>query len=158
MIICHSFVLKAYDWVLNMKIKQYAGDISPLNAWNNLKEDVDAVLIDVRTDAEWEYVGIPDLSSLNKKPILVAWVSYPGNRVNADFINHIRALGITADQKIFCLCRSGQRSVAAAIALKEAGFNKAFNILEGFEGDKNKKGQRGLLGGWKMRGLPWGQK
>ena len=57
MIICHSFVLKAYDWVLNMKIKQYAGDISPLNAWNNLKEDVDAVLIDVRTDAEWEYVG-----------------------------------------------------------------------------------------------------
>ena len=101
---------------------------------------------------------IPDLSSLNKKPILVAWVSYPGNRVNADFINHIRALGITADQKIFCLCRSGQRSVAAAIALKEAGFNKAYNILEGFEGDKNKKGQRGLLGGWKMRGLPWGQK
>ena len=85
----------------------------------------------------------------------MAWASYPGNERNIDFVDDVKTLVPETDQKIFCLCRSGQRSIAAAIALTGAGYANVFNVLEGFEGDKNESGQRGFTGGWRMRGLPW---
>ena len=135
--------------------EKYAGDITLLEAWSELDGDERAVLIDVRSDAEWEYVGIPCLTNLNKEPIFLAWASYPGNERNINFVDDVKSVVPETDQKIFCLCRSGQRSIAAAIALTAAGYDNVFNILEGFEGDKNESGQRGFLGGWRMRGLPW---
>ena len=135
--------------------EKYAGDITLLDAWSDLDGDARAILIDVRSDAEWEYVGVPCLTSLNKEPIFVAWASHPGNVRNINFVDNVKTVVPETDQKIFCLCRSGQRSIAAAIALTAAGYTNVFNILEGFEGDKNKSGQRGFIGGWRMRGLPW---
>ncbi len=138
-----------------MDCEKYAGDITLLEAWSELDGDERAVLIDVRSDAEWEYVGIPCLTNLNKEPIFLAWASYPGNERNINFVDDVKSIVPETDQKIFCLCRSGQRSIAAAIALTAAGYANVFNILEGFEGDKNESGQRGFNGGWRMRGLPW---
>lgn len=137
---------------------KYAGDISPQDAWAALKDDPEAVLVDVRTDAEWNYVGAPDLEGVGKETVFAAWVDYPGNTPNASFLDEIKAAGIRPEQMVFCLCRSGQRSISAAVALTEQGYTKAYNVLEGFEGDRDDAGQRGKVGGWKMRGLPWSQK
>ena len=138
-----------------MNREKYAGDITLTDAWSDLGRDERAVLIDVRSDAEWEYVGIPCLKTLNKEPIFVAWANYPSNVPNNNFVDDVKTAVPETDQKILCLCRSGQRSIKAAIALTAAGYTNVFNILEGFEGDKNESGQRGFLGGWRMRGLPW---
>lgn len=136
---------------------KYAGDISPADTWAQLKDDPDAVLVDVRTEAEWNYVGAPNLDSIGKETVFAAWVNYPGNTPNGSFLEEVKAAGITPDQTVLCLCRSGQRSIAAAVALTEQGYGKAYNILEGFEGDKDTNGRRGAVGGWKMHGLPWSQ-
>ncbi|HAT35544.1 MAG TPA: sulfurtransferase [Rhodospirillaceae bacterium] len=136
---------------------KYAGDISPADAWAKLQSDPDTVLVDVRTDAEWTYVGAPNLETIGKETVFAAWVNYPGGTKNDEFIEQVKAAGIRKDQTVLCLCRSGQRSIAAAIALTEQGYDNAYNILEGFEGDKDADGRRGATGGWKKRGLPWSQ-
>ena len=102
----------------------YAGDISPKQAWAMLAEEPDAVLVDVRTDAEWTYVGLPDLSSVGKRTIGVMWKSYPDMAVNEGFVDDIRKVGPSPDAAILLLCRSGVRSRSAAIALTAAGFRR----------------------------------
>ena len=125
----------------------YAGDISPELAHQWVTQGV-AVLVDVRTDAEREWVGfVPDA-------LPVAWKQWPGMQMNPDFDASIAAAA--PGKKLLMLCRSGVCSIAAAKRATELG-REAYNVLEGFEGDANAKGHRGQLGGWRMRGLPWQQ-
>ena len=126
----------------------YAGDISPQLAWAWVQAG-DAVLIDVRTDAEREWVGgVPGAVAL-------AWKQWPGMALNADFDGGVKA-AVSADKKALMLCRSGVRSIAAARRATELGI-ESYNILEGFEGDADTNGQRGNTGGWRHLGLPWRQ-
>jgi sulfur dioxygenase len=126
----------------------YAGDITPQVAWAWIQAG-DAVLVDVRTDAEREWVGgVPGAVAL-------AWKQWPGMALNADFDNGVKA-AIEPGKKALMLCRSGVRSIAAAKRATELGL-EAYNILEGFEGDPDEQGQRGKKGGWRYLGLPWRQ-
>ena len=126
----------------------YAGDVSPQLAWAWVQSG-QAVLVDVRTDAERAWVGfVPDAQPL-------AWKQWPGMAMNPDFDAGIQALGADG-RKLVLLCRSGVRSVAAAQRATELGL-QAYNILEGFEGDPDAAAQRGKLGGWRFHGLPWRQ-
>lgn len=135
----------------------YAGDISPKEAWEILNKDPKAVLVDVRTRAEWTFVGVPKLESVNKEPVLVEWQAYPTMQVNPEFIQQVATAGADKDAPVLFLCRSGQRSRAAAIAMTAAGFKKSYNIANGFEGGHDAEGHRGGAAGWKADGLPWGQ-
>lgn len=140
---------------------RYAGDITPLDAWKILEANPAAQLVDVRTRAEWSFVGIPDLGSLGREAHLVEWQSFPSMAANPDFQGStsraIRNAGADASTPIVFLCRSGTRSRAAAIAMTQAGFAHAFNIAGGFEGDLDEKKHRGQTNGWKASGLPWRQ-
>lgn len=138
-------------------VEQYAGDISPDTAWEILTDDPSAVLIDVRTDAEWQYVGVPDLKSIDKDLIQVSWKHFPHMAVNPSFTEEVSQAGVRQDDTVLLLCRSGQRSAEAAAELTAAGFRRCYNIAEGFEGDKDSQDHRGKRGGWKVRGLPWRQ-
>lgn len=135
----------------------YAGDFSPTQTYRLLADDPDAVLVDVRTEAEWSYVGLPDLSALGRTVVRVEWVRFPDGARNEDFIGQLHSAGLRTDQLIAFLCRSGVRSVAAASAATEAGFTRAHNIAEGFEGPLDETGHRGTASGWKAQGLPWRQ-
>ena len=135
----------------------YAGDVDVKETWHQLSEDPDAVLVDVRTKAEWNFVGLPDLSSLNKEVVRDEWKVFPSMAVNPDFLQTVEQAGIAKDAAIYLLCRSGQRSRDAAIMLTAAGYQKCYNVTAGFEGDKDKEGHRGTVGGWKFAGLPWSQ-
>ena len=127
----------------------YAGNIAPALAWQWLQSG-QAVLVDVRSDAEREWVGfVPGA-------VPVAWKQWPGMALNDGFDEALKA-AVPAGSKVMLLCRSGVRSVAAAHRATALGI-EAYNILEGFEGDANGDAQRGHRGGWRMRGLPWMQK
>lgn len=134
----------------------YAGDLSPDEAYQLLTDDPAAVLVDVRTQAEWSYVGTPDLSGLGHEIVLAEWVTFPGGELNGDFLPKLEAVA-GKDSPVVFLCRSGARSVAAAEAATAAGWSRAYNILEGFEGPPDDDGHRGRTAGWKVRGLPWRQ-
>ena len=136
---------------------EYAGDIPPKKAWEILAQDKDAVLVDVRTDAEWLFVGVPDLASLGKEPVKIAWQIYPAMQVNPDFVAAVKSAAPKPDAPIVFLCRSGVRSKSAAIAVTQAGYLRCYNISEGFEGDKDVQAHRATVGGWKVAGLPWKQ-
>ena len=126
----------------------YAGDVTPARAWEWVRSG-QAVLVDVRTDAEREWVGfVPGAVPL-------AWKQWPGMAVNPAFDAGVQAAA--QGGKVVLLCRSGVRSVAAARRATELGV-EAYNILEGFEGDADAEQHRGRTGGWRMRGLPWQQK
>ena len=126
----------------------YAGDISPQLAWAWVQAG-EAVLVDVRTDAEREWVGsVPGAVAL-------AWKQWPGMALNADFDGSLKA-AVSADKKALMLCRSGVRSIAAARRATDLGI-EAYNILQGFEGDPDASGQRGKTGGWRYLELPWRQ-
>ena len=135
----------------------YAGDIEPRESWKILQKDTNAVLVDVRTDAEFSYVGVPDLSSLGKETKLISWILFPNNEVNPEFLDQLASVVPERDAQILFLCRSGVRSRFAASAVTEAGYDRCYNVLEGFEGDKNPAGHRSTIGGWKVAGLPWVQ-
>ncbi|NQU59460.1 MAG: rhodanese-like domain-containing protein [Rhodospirillales bacterium] len=135
----------------------YAGDIGPKQAWDVLAGDTKAALLDVRTPAEWAYVGLPDLGTLMHQPLLVPWLMFPSMQINADFINQVVETDVDPKQDLLILCRSGVRSKAAAIALTAAGFSTCYNIAYGFEGDKGPTGHRGTINGWKVDGLAWVQ-
>ncbi|MDG3016219.1 rhodanese-like domain-containing protein [Corynebacteriales bacterium D3-21] len=134
----------------------YAGDLTPEQSWELLRTDPTAVLVDVRTDAEWRYVGVPDLASLGRRTLFAEWVSYPAGQANSRFVEQLREQGVTADHPVVFLCRSGQRSIAAARAATAAGMGPSYNVLEGFEGGLDGQGHRGSTG-WRARGLPWQQ-
>lgn len=133
-------------------------DVSPQAAWEALKTDPNAVLVDVRTDAEWNFVGLPDLSDLGKKVVLIPWQMFPTMQVNSQFTEHLRKAGVTPESRVYYLCRSGARSLAAGQAAQAAGFPQAFNVADGFEGPVGPDGHRGGVAGWKADGLPWVQR
>jgi rhodanese-related sulfurtransferase len=136
----------------------YAGDVSVTAAWAALEQDPRAQLIDVRTAAEWNFVGQPDLSSLNRRVHCIEWAGFPSMNPNTNFVTEVRAaLGSDQDIAVYFLCRSGARSRAAAIAATAAGFANSYNIAGGFEGDLNAERHRGTHNGWKAAGLPWVQ-
>lgn len=132
----------------------YAGDIDPKAAWELLCTDASAALIDVRTPAEWAYVGVPNLGELGKRPVLVPWLDFPAMQINQHFVAQVSET-VPADAPVVLLCRSGVRSRAAAIALTAAGFGPCYNIASGFEGDPDAERHRGTVSGWKVEGLPW---
>ncbi len=140
---------------------EYAGDTSCTDAWAILQREPKAQLIDVRTIAEWTYVGLPDLSSVGREVHCVQWQSFPEMAVNPNFVSEAadkaRRAGADEQAPLFFLCRSGARSRAAAIAMTRAGFVKAYNIAGGFEGDLDEVRHRGKRNGWKADGLPWRQ-
>lgn len=136
---------------------EYAGDVSSKEAWEVLSREPESVLVDVRTDAEWAFVGLPDLSEIGKGPVLVPWQSFPDMQINPNFAVEVGAKGIGREQTIFLICRSGQRSRRAAMALSDAGYGPCFNISDGFEGGHDAERHRGTTEGWKAAGLPWTQ-
>jgi len=135
----------------------YAGDVTSVEAMEILKSDDRAVLLDVRTDAEWNFVGRPDLASLGRDPVLISWQTFPGMAPNGGFVEAVRQAIAEKDAPVLILCRSGQRSRSAAIALTEAGFADCRNISDGFEGPKDDAGHRNTVSGWRASGLPWQQ-
>ncbi len=136
---------------------EYAGDLSPAESLELLKRNQAAVLIDVRTDAEFAYVGGPDCSALSNPFHKISWVLFPDMKRNPHFEDAVREAVADKETPILFLCRSGVRSVAAAKALTALGYMNCFNVAEGFEGDKNADNHRGTVNGWKVRGLPWVQ-
>lgn len=136
-------------------------DVSVTDVWTRLKSDPEAVLIDVRTRSEWAFVGIPDLTAIGKQPILIEWQSFPDNRVDPGFAEHLKEIldqvGVSTQAEIFFICRSGGRSKMAAQALTTAGYARCRNVAEGFEGNLDSFRHRGQLSGWKVAGLPWVQ-
>lgn len=135
----------------------YAGELSPEEAWELLANDPNAMLVDCRTLPEWMFVGVPDLKELSKKPIFVAWQVYPAMQQNPAFADQVRAGGADESTPLLFICRSGNRSKAAAIAMTEQGFKRCYNVAQGFEGAADEHGHRGSKGGWKAAGLPWVQ-
>lgn len=138
-----------------MTIAVFNGDVSPQEAWDSLAQTPNAVLIDVRTSAEWAFVGGPDLASLDKSVFKIDWQRFPGMGRNESFVEDVKAAGISRNQPIYLICRSGVRSKAAAIELAEQGYS-TFNIADGFEGQLAPNGHRGV-GGWRADGLAWRQ-
>lgn len=128
----------------------YSGALTPKEAYEVWRGKPGARLVDVRTRAEWDYVGrIPDA-------VEVELQTYPGGRPNPGFVADLeRQVEKTAP--VLFICRSGGRSHNAALLATKAGFADAYNVLEGFEGDRNEKGQRNTVGGWRAAGLPWTQ-
>jgi len=125
----------------------YAGLVTPVEAWA-LREANAATIVDVRTRPEWEYVGrVPDST-------LIEWRRYGEPERNPIFLPDL-ASRYGRDTTLLFICRSGVRSHHAAALAAAAGFTKAFNVLEGFEGDCDPRRQRGHLGGWRKAGLPW---
>lgn len=136
----------------------YAGDLSAAGAWALLDQEPDAQLIDVRTSAEWTFVGLPDLSPIGRKLHCLEWQGFPSMALNGDFVKQASsALGENKGAPVLFLCRSGARSRAAAIVMTGAGYTRSFNIAGGFEGDLDPLGHRGGMNGWKAAGLPWVQ-
>ena len=133
-------------------------DVSPTQVWDALNADAGARLVDVRTDAEWNFVGLPDLHPTGQDLVLIPWQTYPSMQVNAAFVQHLQQAGLTPESRLYFLCRSGVRSRAAAEAAIAAGFSHAFNVENGFEGPPDGEGHRGQLAGWKAEGLPWRQR
>ncbi len=144
-----------------MAATDYAGDVSCMEAWAILQREPKAQLIDVRTMAEWTYVGLPDLSSVEREVHCVEWLSFPQMAANPNFVSavadRVGLAGADEQSSLFFLCRSGARSRAAAIAMTRGGFAKAYNIAGGFEGDLDEDHHRGRRNGWKADGLPWRQ-
>lgn len=143
------------------------GACNPAEAWEALRDDPAARLVDVRTEPEWRFVGIPDLSALGRDVILQEWQAYPTMAVDPAFADRLldrlleQSAG-TPPRQLFFLCRSGGRSMQAALSVAAAcaaqGFDTScINIEEGFEGDPDAQRHRGSLNGWKSRELAWRQ-
>jgi rhodanese-related sulfurtransferase len=134
-------------------------EITPAQAWEMLQSDPDAVVLDVRSRVEFDYVGHP------VGAVHVPWQEFPAWQADPQFVDKVRrklaeqrgSTNPEQDQLILALCRSGSRSRAAARALEDAGFARVYNIAQGFEGDRDQNGHRGTVGGWRFHGLPWEQ-
>ncbi|MGY4710841.1 rhodanese-like domain-containing protein [Mycolicibacterium sp. CBM1] len=134
----------------------YAGDITPEESWKLLSENPDAVLVDCRTETEWRWVGVPDLSALGRNVVFVEWNRSNGQHNDA-FIDELVAAGVTPGERpVVFLCRSGNRSIPAAETATAAGIAPSYNMLDGFEGQLDQNGHRGV-NGWRALGLPWKQ-
>lgn len=128
----------------------YDGAFLPSEAFELTRLQSGTVIVDVRTKAEWTYVGrIPG-------SVEIEWQSYPGGTPNPQFLAQLEG-ALPKHTPLLFICRSGARSHAAATAAKQAGFVQCYNVLEGFEGDLDSQGHRNTLGGWRACGLPWHQ-
>ena len=138
-------------------VSGYAGEITPQEAWDMLARNPEARLVDVRTGAEWSFVGVPDLSALDKKPLFVEWYDFPNRAMNPGFMDQVKEGAAGPAAPLLFICRSGVRSKAAAVALTAAGYTHCYNVSTGFEGDHDEAVRRGSVAGWKFDGLPWVQ-
>ena len=140
---------------------EYAGDVSPSDAMSMLQNERDAVLVDVRSKPEWQFVGVPDLSALGKDALLIEWQTYPTMQRNVDFARALKAElagnAVPDDAPLLFLCRSGARSQAAAAAMAATGHSRCYNFTGGFEGPPDGEHHRGQVAGWKALRLPWAQ-
>ncbi|MBL8541365.1 MAG: rhodanese-like domain-containing protein [Betaproteobacteria bacterium] len=128
----------------------YSGALTPKEAYEVLRHAPGARLVDVRTRAELDWVGrVPGA-------VEVEWVTYPGSQPNPHFAQQLRQQ-VDAEALVMFMCRSGVRSNAAAVAATQLGYTEIYNVLEGFEGDKDPTGHRNTVGGWRHAGLPWVQ-
>ncbi|HXD51348.1 MAG TPA: rhodanese-like domain-containing protein [Burkholderiales bacterium] len=128
----------------------YEGSLLPAEAHAILQNQTGAKLVDVRSRAELDFVGrVPG-------SVEIEWKSYPGMRPNPQFVDQLKQQ-VPADAVVMFLCRSGGRSHETAAAAAQAGYRDAYNVLEGFEGDRDAGGHRNTTGGWRARGLPWSQ-
>lgn len=126
----------------------YSGALLPQEAFALWKTLPGAQLVDVRTRAEWDWVGrIP-------AAVEIEWLSYPDNRPNPGFVQQLQQK-VAADAPVLFICRSGGRSHHAAMLATQAGYSNCYNVLEGFEGDRDPQGHRNTVGGWRAAGLPW---
>ena len=139
------------------------GELSPTEAFELLGDNPEAVLVDVRTRAEWGFVGVPDLAELGKSTVFVEWARYPDMSINPRFVAEMEErLGAANPSHYLFICRSGARSMGAAMAVADHLHRSgepvpSINVAEGFEGDLDAAGHRGGLNGWKARGLAWRQ-
>jgi rhodanese-related sulfurtransferase len=136
---------------------EIAGEVSPREAWEMLRSEPGAVLVDVRSDPEWRYSGLPDLSEIGKRAALVTLQAYPTGERNPDFLEELKRLDAAPSDPLLFLCRSGARSLTAAQLATEAGFGRCYNVSSGFDGPRDQEGHRATIGGWKHDGLPWVQ-
>lgn len=148
--------------IIGTKPADYAGDVTVEEAYRLLGEISKSLLIDVRTKAEWSFVGRPQLDALGKPVAFIEWQSFPTMDRNENFVSDVQSVLSQAglddgDCSIFMICRSGARSRAAAIAVTEAGLGTAYNVAGGFEGDLDPSSHRGTINGWKAAGLAWSQ-
>lgn len=128
----------------------YEGALTPNEAYQVWQLAPGAKLVDVRTHAEWDWVGqVPGA-------VEIEWLAWPAMQPNATFVQQLKQQ-VDAEALVMFMCRSGGRSDAAARAAKGAGYSNCYNVLEGFEGDKDANGQRNHVGGWRRAGLPWYQ-
>lgn len=135
----------------------YAGDLNPTEAWDLLAKDPKAVLVDVRTQPEWSFVGVPELGGIGKRTMFVCWQNYPTMAVDPAFVDRVSSAVADKDAPVLFICRSGARSRSAAIAMTAAGYRRCYNVAEGFEGGVDSERHRGRVAGWKAAGLPWAQ-
>jgi len=136
-------------------------DVPVEEVWARLERDAGSVLIDVRTRAEWAFVGLPDLSKMGKRVLTVEWQTSPESRIDAAFparLNEVLdAAGADKGAELFFICRSGGRSRMAAEAMANAGYRRCRNVADGFEGPLDANRHRGQVAGWKAAGLAWVQ-
>ena len=136
-------------------------DVDVETAWKALQSQPRSQLVDVRTRAEWTYVGIPDLGPVGKRTVLVEWQTFPDQAVDPRFAERLagelKALGVKEDDELFFICRSGSRSLAAAKAMAAVGYRACHNVEGVFEGPLDDGRHRGAVKGWKAAGLPWQQ-
>jgi len=129
----------------------YAGALLPAEAHALMQQVSSSKLVDVRTQAEWDYVGhVPE-------SVLIEWNTYPTGQRNPAFLAQLQTQVARSDAPVMFMCRSGARSHHAAQAATQAGYSNSYNVLEGFEGDKDANGHRNTVGGWRVAGLPWVQ-
>ena len=138
---------------------EYAGDTSCTDAWQVLKTSPDAVLVDVRTQVEWQLIGKPDLSSISREPVFLQWITMQGR--NPAFLDELQAAlekrGANKDTPLYFMCQSGGRSKMAAMEMTARGYTACHNLNEGFEGALDEHKHRNSVNGWKVAGLPWTQ-
>ena len=136
-------------------------DQTPEQVWDGLLTDGNAVLVDCRTTMEWENIGLPDLSGMGQQVVTTEWRQAPAMQINPDFESQLEAaIGERQPDRIYFICRSGQRSLEAAAAYQASLSSRGvvctcINVAEGFEGIPDASGMRGRINGWQARGLPW---
>ena len=136
-------------------------DVPVEEVWAHLEEDPGSVLIDVRTRAEWTFVGLPDLEKIGKRVLTVEWQTSPDSKIDAGFPERLGAVldaaGASKDSELLFICRSGARSRMAAEAMADTGYRRCRNVADGFEGPLDANRHRGQVAGWKAAGLAWVQ-
>lgn len=146
-----------------MQSEAIVDQTTPTTAYEELRDNPDSALVDVRTVAEWTFVGLPDLQETGRQLATVEWVGFPAMAPNPAFYDQlVQTFGRELPGTLFFICRSGARSLAAARLVAEraaqaGGHIRCVNVREGFEGDLDPEGRRGRLNGWKQAGLPWRQ-